>query len=445
MASIIWWAFIAADGGGLYESNDAGTQWAAVKGLERYGVRALTFAASQKTRFLAGTQNGVMMSDDAGKTWARISDPNNSEMAQVTAVAVDTKDPNIMYAGTSHLPWKSMDGGKTWTSIHAGMIDDSDVFSIYVDPANPASILASACSGIYASPDRGDLWRKLSGIPNTSRRTHIIREDPLTASTIYAGTTMGLFKSVSSGATWKTLIGTQVNWLAFDPVKSQGIYLALDIEGLGKSENGGETIKPVNNGFVDRVIGAVTTAGKRMVAIETQEGETTGVFTSFDRGETWTEMKTSKSLSGVHLKAIAGIAEDEKTLLAATPNQMYKSLDGGVTWKPTPIKLVTMPPPSPEPEKSSTAARKAASSAKGSARAHSPHGAAVHAPVKPKPIIKLVYVSDVSGLYSIKAGGKNVFLAATDLGLLRSDDMAEHWTLAAIPGASAVTALFFAP
>ncbi len=320
---------IAADGGGLYESNDGGTKWAAVKGLERYGVRALSFAASQPTRFLAGTQNGVMMSDDAGKTWSRISDPNNSEMAQVTAVALDAKDPNIMYAGTSHLPWKSTDGGKTWTSIHTGMIDDSDVFSIYVDPANPTNILASACSGIYASPDRGDLWRKLSGIPNTSRRTHIIREDPSTASTIYAGTTMGLFKSVSSGTTWKTLIRTQVNWLAFDPAKPQRVYLALDVEGLAKTEDGGETIKPINNGFVDRVIGAVTTSGKRMVAIESQEGETTGIFASFDRGETWTPMKPSKSLAGVHLKAIAGVGEDEKTLLAATQNQMYKSADGG--------------------------------------------------------------------------------------------------------------------
>lgn len=433
---------IAADGGGLYESSDGGAKWATVKGLERYGVRALTYAASQPTRFLAGTQNGVMMSDDAGKTWARISDPGNSEMAQVTAVAVDSKDPNIMYAGTSHLPWKSMDGGKTWTSIHAGMIDDSDVFSIYVDPANPTSILASACSGIYASPDRGDLWHKLAGIPNTSRRTHIIREDPSDAAIIYAGTTMGLFKSVNHGATWKTLTSTQVNWLAFDPTKSQGLYFALDVEGLAKSDNGGESIRPINNGFVDRVIGSVATSGKKMIAIETQEGETTGFFSSVDRGETWTQMRASKSLSGVHLKALAGLPDDEKVLLGASPHRLYKSIDGGLLWKTLPIRLVTMPPPAP-PEKAPVVQKTKRTPA--SKTAVRPRTARTVKPLKPKPIIKEISVSEVNGLYAFKAGGKDVFLAATDLGLLRSEDMAEHWTLTEIPGASAVTALFFGP
>ncbi len=434
---------IAADGGGLYESHDGGAKWTLVKGLERYGVRALAFAPSQPSRFLAGTQNGVMMSDDCGTSWARISDAQNSEMAQVTAVAVDAKDPNIMYAGTSHLPWKSIDGGKTWTSIHTGMIDDSDVFSIYVDPANPASILASACSGIYASPDRGDGWHKLSGIPNTSRRTHIIREDPTNSANIYAGTTMGLFKSVSRGTTWKTLTSTQVNWLAFDPTKSQGVYLALDVEGLAKSENGGETIRPINEGFVDRFIGAVAASGKKLIAVQTQEGATTGLFTSVDRGETWTEMRESKSLAGVHLKVVTGVADDEKTLLAASPNQIYKSIDGGASWKPMPIKLISMPP-SAEPTKTTAPAAKAKPSSRSKT---SVHARVVHPakPAAPKLIVKNIYVSNVSGLYSIKTGGKNVLFAATDLGLLRSDNLAEQWTLANIPGSSAVTGLFLKP
>ncbi len=432
---------IAADGGGLYESHDNGGKWAIVTGLEHYGVRALTYAACQPTRFLAGTQHGVMMSDDAGKTWTRISDPENSEMAQITAVAVDSKDPNTMYAGTSHLPWKSVDGGKTWTSIHTGMIDDSDVFSIYVDPANPSNILASACSGIYASPDRGELWHKLLGIPNTSRRTHVIREDPSNSSTIYAGTTTGLFKSLNHGAAWKTLTTEQVNWLSFDPTNSQGLYLALDVEGLAKSENGGESIRMVNNGFVDRVIGAVSTSGKRMVAIETQEGETTGFFTSVNRGESWTQMHPSRSLGGVHLKAVAGVPDEDRTLIAASPHQMYKSVNGGIDWKVLPIRLVTTLPALEEKPS-------AAKSKRPPARKTGTKSAVRTAPAKvskPRQVIKEVSVSEVSGLYSVKSGAKDIFFAATDLGLLRSDDMAEHWTLAGIPGASAVTALFFGP
>src|SRR3954452_11528761 len=337
---------ISTDGGGLYATRDAGKTWSLTKEISNLGVRALAYAPSQHSRFVAGTAHGgVMLSDDAGRSWARASDPGNSEMDSITAVAFDHKDPNIFYAGTSHLPWKTIDGGKNWTSIHNGMIDDSDVFSIYVDPLNSQNILASACSGIYASGDRGDLWRKLMGIPNTSRRTHVIRQDPAVPSVIYAGTTTGLYKTLNRGAAWKTLTNTQANSMAFDPSNPQVIYMALQYEGIGKSENGGERISAINHGFVDRVISALTVSGQKLVAIETQEGESAGIFSSVDQGESWVQTPSPRTLSGVHLKAIVGVPDNDRVLLGASPRQMYKSLDGGVAWKVLPVRLVSNPPP----------------------------------------------------------------------------------------------------
>ena len=70
------------------------------------------------------------------------------------SLAIDPLDPNVVYAGTWHLPWKTTDGGKNWQSIKEGIIDDSDVFSIIIDPANPNLVFASACSGIYKSVER---------------------------------------------------------------------------------------------------------------------------------------------------------------------------------------------------------------------------------------------------------------------------------------------------
>lgn len=434
---------IAADGGGLYESHDAGAKWSPVAGMSSFGVRAISYAPSQPTRFAAGTANGVMLSDDAGKTWNRGSDEANLEMRGITVVTFDPKDANILYAGTSHLPWKTMDGGKTWTSIHNGMIDDSDVFSIYVNPLNPSTIYASACSGIYSSGDRGDLWKKLMGIPNTSRRTHVIRQDPANASVIYAGTTTGLYKSVNSGATWKTLTNTQANAMAFDPSNPQVLYTALQYEGIGKSENGGERIVPVNHGFVDRVISAVTISGDKLVAIETQEGDSTGIFVSKDRGASWMQMDVVRGLSGVHLKAITGLRDEEKTLLAASPHAVYKSIDGGSTWKSVRMRLVTMPPAPLVAEK--TAPAKPVGKTAAARRAAAARAARAARPIKPKPIIKDISLSDVNGLYALKIAGKHVLFAATDLGLLKSDDLGNLWSLSPIPSANAVSALHIGP
>jgi photosystem II stability/assembly factor-like uncharacterized protein len=431
---------IAADGGGLFESHDGGKQWSVLKGIRDFGVRSLAYAPSQPMRFAAGTLHGVMVSDDAGQTWKRISDPENYEMQGITVVAFDSKDPNILYAGTSHLPWKTIDGGKTWTPIHNGMIDDSDVFSIYVDPINPSNILASACSGIYSSSDRGDLWHKLLGIPNASRRTHVIRQDSSDPSIIYAGTTTGLYKSMNHGSTWRTLTDTQANFMAFDPTNARVLYMALEYEGIGKSEDGGEHIYPANNGFVDRVISAVTTSGKKMIAIETQEAESTGIFVSYDRGESWMQLRKTRGLSGVHLKAIAGLQDDDRTVLGASPHQMYKSIDAGITWKAIPVRLVIKPPEVPV-----TPSPSSSRSTRSTQRGRSPVHAKVRRPLAPKPIIRELSLSEVSSLYSIKIAEKDVFFAATDLGLLKSLDMGEHWTLADIPNSAAVTAIYFGP
>lgn len=427
---------IAAEGGGLFETQDAGKSWHTVKELRNVGVRALAAAPSKPSRFVAATLQGVWLSDDCGKTWSRISDLQNLEMVGVSAIAIDTQDPNIIYAGTSHLPWKTMDGGKTWQSISTGMIDDSDVFSIFVDPHNPSSVFASACSGIYSTDNRGDKWRKLMGIPNTSRRTHVVRQDPSNESVLYAGTTTGLFKTINRGVSWKSLTDTQVNSMALDPADPSRIYLALKDDGIGKSNNGGQQINLTNSGFVDRTISGITRSGNRFVAVESQNRATSGLFVSADRGETWSQLQGVRGLAGVHLTTLAGMQSEDRILLGASSHQLYKSIDGGMIWKAIPVRLIIPPPPQP-PASKAEATRRTTRGRKVARR--------TVRPVKPAVKIRELNPSEVYALYSARNGIKDLMFAATNLGLFRSEDAGERWTQADVAGAAGINALYFAP
>ncbi len=422
---------IAAGDGGLFESTDAGLTWHRSKDIKA-PVRALAAAPSQPSRFAAGTLDGLWLTDDSSKSWRRASDPQNPEMLGITAVAFDTKDPNIIYAGTSHLPWKTTDGGKTWQSIHTGMIDDSDVFSIYVDPNDPSSVLASACSGVYSSADRGDEWHKLLGIPNTSRRTHVIREDPTNPSIVYAGTTTGLFKSLNHGISWKTMTDTQVNALLIDPANPNEMYLALKYDGVGKSTDGGQRIALTNYGYVDRNISSITQSGARLVAIEPTDGESPGIFVSSDRGESWSQLH-QQGLVGVHLLSVAGLQNNDRILLASSSNQLFKSIDGGLGWKPLPVRIVTLEQPKAPAVRRSTRSRTSHTSSTASR------------PPKPIERIREVKPTEIRNLYSVRSGTQDLIYAATDLGLLRSKDAGERWTITDIPASSGVMALYAAP
>lgn len=363
---------------GLWYSEDAGRTWKMGAGIEGISVQALSFYARDPRRVAAATRDGVWLSTDSGRNWKRISLPYNHELRSVTAVAIDPQNPDVIYAGTTHLPWKTEDGGKNWHSIHDGMLDDSDVFSIFIDPARPSRVLASACSGIYRSEDAGGGWAKFRGIPAEQRRTHIVRQHPRKPEVIYAGTTLGLLKSVNGGATFRRMNSQYILSMAFDPRNPERLYLATEGAGLWRSDNGGETIVPINEGFVNRRVMSVTSADGVLYANVVQDEESGGIFASRDGGRSWKLSTSAAVLRDNHITKLAGCASRADFLLAGNETHALRTLDGGKTWRPVifggkPVRLQAI------------------------ACASSP------------------------------AGGKETVLAGTDQGLLQSHDFGATW------------------
>ena len=315
--------------GGLWISHDGGKSWKVSEGLRGQSVRAFVRAPSNSRMFFAGTLDGVFRSADAGASWTLISPQGSREIHEVESLAVDPVDSNIVYAGTWHLPWKTLDGGKTWNNIKQGLIDDSDVFSIIIDPVNPMTVFLSACSGIYKTDNAAEMFHKIQGIPSSARRTRVLKQDPFSRETVYAGTTEGLYKTVDGGKTFLRMTGPDVivNDVFVDPADTQHVLLATDRSGVLYSRDAGMSFVAANDGFSGRKVEALLVdAAKpsRLYAGVVNDKIYGGVFTSENGGATWDHI--GEGLEGRDVFALAQAPDG--TVVAGTNHGIFMLFTG---------------------------------------------------------------------------------------------------------------------
>ena len=319
--------------GGLFISHDAGKTFTAVETMKGQSIRALTQAPSDGKIWIAGTLKGVYRSEDNGVQWARISPDASMELHEVESIAIDPKDPQTIYAGTWHLPWKTTDGGANWHNIKEGLIEDSDVFSIIIDPVVPTVVYTSACSGIYRSDNGGAQYHKIQGIPMTARRTRVLMLDPTNRNTVYAGTTEGLYKTLDGGKTFKRMTGGDVivNDVYVDPKKPQHVLLATDRSGVLESDDGAATFKSPNTGFSQRQVSSLLVDAKSPQTIfagVVNDKSYGGVFISHDEGVTWNQQ--SNGLDGRDVFSLSQAADG--SVLVGTNAGIFRW--NGTMWQP---------------------------------------------------------------------------------------------------------------
>jgi photosystem II stability/assembly factor-like uncharacterized protein len=314
-------------GGGIYKSTDGGESWTELRGMAGQAVRALAMATSDPRIVIAGTRDGVFRSDDAGERWRRISPLGHAEIRTLESVAIDPRDPDMVYVGTWHLPWKTTDGGRSWTLIHKGILDDSDVFSLAVNPADPNTLYIGACSGIYRTDTAAAQWRKIQGIPQSSRRTHTLVLDPRDPAIVYAGTTEGLWRSPDGGQAWARL--TPQNWVinavVLDPRDPNHFFLALDSLGVMETRDSGKTFQEANHGFAQRQVSRLVADPSepgRFYAGLLHDGAHGGVYTTPDGGTSWQQL--SAGLGGRDVRSLLLLRQSAMRLLAATPDGVFE-------------------------------------------------------------------------------------------------------------------------
>jgi hypothetical protein len=191
-------------------------------------IRDIDVDPTDPNHWLIGADGGgVWDTRDAGASWSPRTD---SEIAQSTgAVAFAPSNPNIIYAGVGYDSGlgvgilRSSDGGVSWQLLGTSTFSNVSFFSfreIKVDPTNPNTLLVAswaffgptASTGIFKSTDGGVTWSQK--LPGTATEFEV---DPGNFNNMYAGiktdstggnsSLNGVYRSTNAGETWLAISG----------------------------------------------------------------------------------------------------------------------------------------------------------------------------------------------------------------------------------------------
>jgi photosystem II stability/assembly factor-like uncharacterized protein len=273
----------------------------------------------------AGMLGGLFRQEVGAAEWRHLT-KGLPDKVEVRTVAIHPHDPRIIYVGTQYGPYRSCDGGESWKRL-AFPEPGEVVWTIVFHPRNPQILyLGAAPPAIYRSDNGGESWRRL----------------PI----------------VTTAGAVKMAFPMRVIRLALDPNNPRNIYAALEVGGVIRSSDGGDTWRDCTpallkladrphlksqlgsdtevEGMMDAHAVTVSAAPPGMVFLANRMG----LFSSADQGESWRELEIWRFSPFAYGRDIQTAPHDPRTLYAALSpaaisqaGSIYRSQDLGETWR----------------------------------------------------------------------------------------------------------------
>ncbi|MBT5107659.1 MAG: hypothetical protein HOM25_03170 [Rhodospirillaceae bacterium] len=295
-----------------------------------------------------------------------------------------TNGKNRIFAGAGHGEGKNLGvyrgglfclppGEREWRSVTDGLPENVEVRTIVVHPRNSNVIFVGTQDGPYRSTDGGDHWERL-GFPDRGAVIWTMSIHPTQPNIVYAGTApIALYRSEDNGDNWRKLpqaispahceregFDSRTIRITVNPEQPDDIYAALEVSGVIRSSDAGETWRDVSaslielaeqphlqssiggrhcghcEGMLDSHALAISPAapGAAFLALRM------GLFRSDDRGATWYDTNIDRFSPLTYCRDVIVSPHDPRVMYAclseaafSTAGSLYRSDDIAQTWR----------------------------------------------------------------------------------------------------------------
>jgi photosystem II stability/assembly factor-like uncharacterized protein len=310
------------------------------------------------TIYAAARTGGLWKTTNNGITWAPISDAVS--VAAVGAVAVASSNPNIVWMGTGDQAnarssysgtgvYKSIDAGKSWQ--HMGLPDSHHIARIIIHPANADIVYVAAMGhlfsrneerGVFRTRNGGRTWEKVLYVDDGTGAIDLAinkKSPEILYAAMYekhrtpwqltlGGPGSGVYRTDDGGTTWRKLEGLpsgNVGRIGLDLSPRDPDVLTLIVENVNTRTDG----MPAR---VDAC--EVGRGGGRGARAGGPVGNE--VYRSVDGGKTWKkthgdDVDVAGSKAPYSFNQIKTNPADPNQIIVNS-DSMYQSRDGGKTW-----------------------------------------------------------------------------------------------------------------